>query len=67
MRHSEVTALDVSAEALAIAAENATFNHTAVAFLLHDILGPNLPPEFALEHSTWSSATLRMSPTGNGT
>ena len=47
LRHSEVTALDVSAEALAIAAENATFNHTAVAFLLHDILGPNLPPEFA--------------------
>ncbi|MFQ8806607.1 MAG: N5-glutamine methyltransferase family protein [Alistipes indistinctus] len=47
MRHSEVTALDVSAEALAIAAENATFNHTAVAFVLHDILGPNLPPEFA--------------------
>lgn len=33
--------------ALAIAAENATFNHTAVAFLLHDILGPDLPPEFA--------------------
>ena len=47
LRHSEVTALDVSAEALAIAAENATFNHTAVAFLLHDILGPDLPPEFA--------------------
>ena len=47
LRHSAVTALDVSAEALAIAVENATFNHTAVAFVLHDILQADLPPEFA--------------------
>lgn len=47
LRHSAVTALDVSTEALAIAAENATFNHTTVTFVLHDILQANLPPEFA--------------------
>ena len=40
---AEVVALDLSEEALQIAAENAHMNHTAVTFIQHDILSATLP------------------------
>ncbi len=46
LQHSKVTASDISTEALAVAAENARLNQTTITLVLHDILQPNLPPEF---------------------
>ena len=45
MKFAQVTAIDISDEALAIAQANATELKTRVRFLKHDILGPSVPSQ----------------------
>ena len=47
--NSKVTALDVSAKAIAVAKENAHLNNVAISFLQHDIFEPEPEPELELE------------------
>ena len=45
--HAEVVAIDLSEQALRMAAENARMNHTEITFIQHDILSDTLPEVLA--------------------
>ena len=45
--HAEVVAIDLSEQALRMAAENARMNHTEVTFIQHDILSDTFPVALA--------------------